>query len=65
MEVKKQKLLLMLQPTSDMGVVGKELCSASMQEEAEGGMEKEEVDEFEELDDLVGMRCRAPLKEVS
>ena len=83
MEVKKQKLLFMIQPTPDLTIhpsdedmndyilptkhQAKEerLEEDEVKEEEENEEEEEEEKVEEEDDDLVGIRCSAPLKEVS
>ena len=58
-EVKKQKLLLMLHPTEEGEGPSEEVGVATDgPPPADGG-------EGESVDDVVGMKCRAPLKEVS
>ncbi len=61
MEVKKQKLLCFLQPTpSDIVDVEEKESIAALSTFGEETVKEKE----EEEDDLIGMRCSAPLKEV-
>ena len=65
MEVKKHKLLLLLQGSP--AAEGAEGVGGTQGATAPGGTEKsaQGEGEGEEVDELVGTRCRAPLKEVS
>ena len=61
MELKKQKLLMMLHVPD----TGHEMQPLAIDPSTEGEGKVEEEDEEELRDDLVGMKCSAPLKEVS